>query len=346
MRIEAMKIDDSRQASLDDLTADDVVNLVRSEHLAWIDIEIGPEDEKPLTELLVGQLDFHPATVSDCLQPAPYHQPKLDEEQDYKFITFLYYENEPQRHLAVLELNIYVGDSYVITVHRHPYETVKQVLREFPAHITGYEQRAILFVHHILDTIADSFAAHLHTFQEQSDELELAVLRVKGRRAPTIGLFRRHQEQLSAMRQILSTRRALVRLRRTLVAELGIVEQLISEHDYEGAPEDSKEIAIYFHDIADHISKYLEIIEGLDRTMNHLMEVHNLVTGHRTNETIYILTIVAAVMLPLNLIVGFFGMNFGNLWFADTWWGIWLVVAMMLALSAVLLAFFRAKGWI
>ena len=121
---------------------------------------------------------------------------------------------------------------------------------------------------------------------------------------------------------------------------------MIAEYDFEGAPEESEEIGIYYGDIADHMRKYLEIIESQDRTMTHLMEIHHLVSGHRTSEIIYILTILSAVMLPLNLIVGFFGMNFDNLCFSHVTWGIWLVAGLMVGISVLLMWFFRAKGWI
>jgi magnesium transporter len=148
------------------------------------------------------------------------------------------------------------------------------------------------------------------------------------------------------MRRILESRQALVMLRRTLAGEKAIVDQLVGEYDYEDAPEESEEIAIYYRDISDHIGKYLEIIESETGTLNHLMEVHTLITGHRTNEIVYVLTIISTVMLPLNLVVGFWGMNFENLWFAHHWAGIWIVVALMLTISGGLLWFFRSKDWI
>jgi magnesium transporter len=346
VRIEAIKIEGRHALSQTALTPEDVVKLVRSENFTWIDIDISHTTEQALKDLLVGKLDFHPATAWDCYQPSPYHQPKMDEEQNYKFITFLYYEQAAGGELTVREINMYVSETYVISVHRHPCPEYQAAFKRMPRHITEYQARAILFLHHMLDVIIESFTPILRSIQQRSDELEIAVLRGQRRHMITMAPFKRHDEELTDMKQILRSRQALVMLRRTLNGEVAIVNQLINEYDYENAPEESEEIAIYFRDVADHIGKYLEIIEGEDRTTNHLMEIHTLITGHRTNEIVYVLTLISTIMLPLNLVVGFWGMNFEDLWFIRHEHGIWLVVLLMVAITVSLAVFFRSKDWI
>ena len=346
MRVEAIKLEGNQPVNLTGLDADDVLALVQSSYFTWIDIHLDSSSGPELYELLVDRLDFHPATVEDCLQEGSFHQPKIDEEQDYRFATFIYYEHRKGVKLLARELNVYFSATYVITVHRHTCEELLAQIRKFPRVITDYEQRAVLFMHHVLDMVIDSFAIVLHDFSQLSEQLEIAVLKAKRLKKLTGPLFRRPKDQLSDMRGILKLRRSLVRLRRTLVEEELIVDALVDEYDYDDAPEESKEIAIYFRDVSDHIGKYLEIIEGLESTMNHLMEVHALITSHRTNEIIYLLTIVSAIMLPLNLIVGFFGMNFDNLWLTHNWWGIWTVTLLMVGIVFMLFFFFRAKEWI
>jgi magnesium transporter len=343
--IQAIKLEGEQAVRLSPLSAAEVLKLVRDENFTWIDIQVDHASTESIRHLLADELDFHPATVEDCLHLAAYHQPKMDEEQDYRFITFIYYEHISTGKLQHREIHAYVGTNFVITLHRHNCPDYLAEFARLPRHITEYKQRAILFLHHILDTIADSFAPILHDLHELTDELEIDVLRTR-RHVLSFNLMRRHKDELGDMRTILRNRRSLVMLRRSLAGELEIVKQLIAEYDYEGAPETSEEIAIYFRDIADHTGKYLEIIEGLDRAMTHLMEVHSLVTGHRTNEIIYILTLISTVMLPLNLIVGFFGMNFDNLWFMHSSFGVWGVTFLMVAVTFGLFLFFRSKEWI
>lgn len=352
MRIEALKIDGEAPLRLSGIDVDAAVELIRSEAFTWIDLDISDSSQARLRKLLVEHLDFHPATLDDCVQPTPYHQPKLDEEQDYKFLSFIYYTGTLDKELTAKEINIYVGRTYVITVHREQIPEFMDKFREMPQHITKYQQRAGLFLHHILDTIVNSFRGILRDLQQRSDELELSILSDQpGKRRDPLAASgsvptARKRDQLADMRDILRCRQALVLLRRTLTAEQNIVRLLVDEYDYEGAPESSEEIAIYFRDISDRVAKYLEIIESEERALNHLMEVKHLVTNTRTNEIIYILTIMSTIMLPLNLIVGFFGMNFDDLWLIHHNFGIELVTAMLIGVTIALMFFFKRKRWI
>lgn len=346
MRIEAVKLEGGRPNTFTVLKTDEVVELVRSEQFTWLDIDISKTSEPILRELLVSRLDFHPATVTDCFQVTPYHQAKMEEEQNYRFITFLYYEQAGREEFTVRELNIYVADTYVITVHRHPLGGLLPAMKAIPKYVSEYQQSAVLFLHHILSRISDGFSTVLQSVQQACDELEVSTLAPRRQREFSLNPFRR-SDQLTDMRRILRARQAIVMLRKTLLAELAIINNLIGDYDYEGAPEKSEEIAIYFRDIADHMNKYLEVIESEDRTLNHLMEVHHLVSNNRTNEIITVLTVLSAIMLPLNLIVGFWGMNFDNLWWAhDHRGGIWVVVGLMVAVLVALIAYFRAKQWL
>lgn len=345
MRIEAVKFEGLQPVNVSVLKTDDVVALVQSEPFTWVDIDISRTSEETLRELLVSKLDFHPATVEDCFSQTPYHQPKIDEEPAYKFITFIYFEQVPGEELAVRELNLFLGSNYVITVHRHALGPVLTAVRKMPRHIIENESHAVLFAHHVLDVLADTFLGILKEIQRTVDELELSVLRSRTQRMISLNPFRR-EEHLTDMRRILRSRQSIVMLRKTLATARGIIDKLIEDYDYEGTTEASQEIAIYFRDIHDHMGKYLEIVESEDGALTHLMEVQHLVSNYRTNEIIVVLTVLSAIMLPLNLIVGFFGMNFDQFHFYHTAWGIWVVSLSMVGLSAGLIAYFRAKGWL
>jgi magnesium transporter len=58
------------------------------------------------------------------------------------------------------------------------------------------------------------------------------------------------------------------------------------------------------------------------------------------------LTALTAIFLPLNLITGFFGMNFEFLPLIDRKDGIWWAVGSMLLLSAVLMTVFLRKRYL
>ncbi|MCB0390930.1 MAG: hypothetical protein KDD58_06560 [Bdellovibrionales bacterium] len=63
------------------------------------------------------------------------------------------------------------------------------------------------------------------------------------------------------------------------------------------------------------------------------------IKGDRLNKSIFILTVISGLFLPLNLVVGFFGMNTENLFFKDNPAGTHYVFYILLGLLALLLFF-------
>jgi magnesium transporter len=69
--------------------------------------------------------------------------------------------------------------------------------------------------------------------------------------------------------------------------------------------------------------------------LDYLYSFYNAKSNDKMNKMIYILTIISAIFLPLNLIVGFFGMNTTSLPFSSGNFGTHYVVTIMLSLIII-----------
>jgi magnesium transporter len=98
----------------------------------------------------------------------------------------------------------------------------------------------------------------------------------------------------------------LARMRRRLGPQRGIFERISEEIGrIKGLQADSQQ---YFERIYLQLSR---LVDGIDAASDGMAKLIDL----RLNETIYWLTVVATVFLPLTFVTGFFGMNFG--WMVD-----------------------------
>lgn len=66
----------------------------------------------------------------------------------------------------------------------------------------------------------------------------------------------------------------------------------------------------------------------------------------RTSEIARVLTVVSAIILPLSLIAGIYGMNFAYMPELQHPWGYFLALSLMGLLALYLIVFFRRLGWI
>ncbi|MBL8326389.1 MAG: magnesium transporter CorA, partial [Rubrivivax sp.] len=63
-------------------------------------------------------------------------------------------------------------------------------------------------------------------------------------------------------------------------------------------------------DVLEHIERVLGHVRRLEQSAETVVQMHFSAQSHRTNDIMRTLTALTAVFLPLNLITGFFGMNF------------------------------------
>ena len=91
------------------------------------------------------------------------------------------------------------------------------------------------------------------------------------------------------------------------------------------------------------------LIHGLDATRAGLadaLDAYHGAEARQSTEVTRVLTIYAAVLLPLSLVVGFFGMNFADLPLIEESWGWVAVVIGMAVITFVSLGMFVASGWL
>ena len=69
------------------------------------------------------------------------------------------------------------------------------------------------------------------------------------------------------------------------------------------------------------------------------------VVSNRLNEIMKVLTIFSAIMLPLTLIAGIYGMNFANEPELHWRFGYWYALGLMAVTAIIMLIWFRRKGW-
>jgi zinc transporter len=108
----------------------------------------------------------------------------------------------------------------------------------------------------------------------------------------------------------------------------------------------SKRTKLQLREVGDRISRYVEDLEEIrDRSAVLQDELSNQLS-ETTNRTIYVLTIVAAIVLPLSFITGLLGINVGGIPGTDND-GAFLIVCLLIAVFGLAQVWiFRKLKWI
>ena len=86
-------------------------------------------------------------------------------------------------------------------------------------------------------------------------------------------------------------------------------------------------------DVQEHVERVVRHVQRLENQIETTVQMHFNAQSHRTNEIMRTLTALTAVFLPLNLITGFFGMNFEYLPLVHRETGLWWAIGIMTAVA-------------
>jgi Mg2+ and Co2+ transporter CorA len=99
-------------------------------------------------------------------------------------------------------------------------------------------------------------------------------------------------------------------------------------------------------DVLEHIERVLTHVRRLESSAEAAVQMYFAAQSNRTNAIMRTLTVLTAIFLPLNLVTGFFGMNFEGLPLIHSARGFWVIFGLMLVLGMGASIFFWRKRYI
>ena len=137
-------------------------------------------------------------------------------------------------------------------------------------------------------------------------------------------------------------RRDVMMLRRICLPQREIIHRL-ARGDYPGITEKA---AIYFRDIYDNLYRIVDAAMQYQDLVQGTMDAYLSSVNNRLNETMKRLTVISALLMPLTVITGIYGMNFDFMPELRWRYGYLAVLAVMATMCAVLIYWFKKKQWI
>src|SRR3954468_6270907 len=267
---------------LDHFDADRIRALCASGHFFWLDLT-APTDAQigELAEIL----DLPPLAVEDTIE---FHQrPKVDDYGERLLVVF--YGAEPTTGGAqLMEVHVHLAPGRVITIHRERCGLLESV-REAHAHS---DQEG---VYRIFDTLSESVLGYV-----RGVETEVSGLEQRAFERPSPGDRRRITElraKLFRLMQVIEPQRDM------LVGGDAAIERVLGM--------ESGQVHHPFADVRDDLVLAVNLAAYCRELLAEALNVYLQATSNRLNEIATRLTLLATVFVPLTIITGFFGMNFG-----------------------------------
>lgn len=293
----------------------------------WIDISADFEKHRGF---LKDVLHIHPLSIEDVLHTRML--PKVEEYDDYLFIilhdiVLLDKTGDSEPGIKTHELYIFLGKNFAVTIHKERIRSIDS-FEENPqtlAHTFSQGAEAVAFA--IIRKMIDNYFPMLERVEARLDSSEDAIFETATSKD---------------LQGILSIRKGIAKLRSIATQQLDIINRiaigefkLISPHGL-----------LLARDVYDHLYRVSEMVAFFRETTMGLLDAYLSEINNKMNQVMKVLTVIATLLLPLGVVVGFYGMNFRRLPGLDHPYG-WLYMLIgLFAIMSTMLAWFRHKKWI
>ena len=291
----------------------------------WINID--GLHEASIIEQMTTHFDIHPLVLEDMLNTD--QRPKTDDYGNYLFTVLkaLHYDQE-EGEFVTEQISLVLGPDYVLSLRERDsgsFDAVIERLRKPKSHIRQGGPDYLAYA--LIDAIVDSYFGLFERIGEEVEDVEDELIS-----QPTPGTLQ-HIHKLK--RSMISLRKSVWPLRE-VVANLEKVD----------SSRITKSTQIYLRDVYDHTVQVLETIEGYRDTISGMLDIYLSSVSNKLNEVMKVLTIIATIFIPVTFLTGVFGMNFKHMSVLDLPFAFPGSLVLMAGVAAVLLIYFRKKGWI
>ncbi|WP_030055571.1 MULTISPECIES: magnesium and cobalt transport protein CorA [Streptomyces] len=270
---------------------------------------------------------LHPLAVEDAV--SAHQRPKVEAYQGSLFVTLKTLGYAPGAHVVTVgEVMVFLGPDFVMTV-RHGEDSPLGGLRarlEQEPELLRFGPSSVL--HSVADTIVDGYVEVAAALQSDLDDLEADIFTPTRVGRDTAGRIYGYK------RQVMSVRRATGPL----------LEPMLTLE--RGARFVRPETAPYLRDVADHLARVNDQVDGMDRLLSDILNANLAQVSVQQNNDMRKISAWAALAAVPTMIAGIYGMNFDDMPELHQPWGYPAVLALMAGVCVVLHRVFKRHDWL
>ena len=302
---------------------DDCFTYKDKPSITWINID--GIHQVDIIEKIGKHYGLHPLVLEDIVNSG--QRPKIEDYDDYIFIV-LKMLHQPKDEIIAEQISIVLGKNFVISFQ----ETSGDVFNIIRGRIRNAKGRirkmgSDYLAYTLMDSIVDNYYVVLERIGEKIEVMEEEVVD-----NPTPNTL---QNIHNLKRELIFLRKSVWPLR-DVISRLNRAESSIIQEATE----------IFIRDLYDHTIQVMDTIDTFRDMNSGMLDVYLSSISNKMNEVMKVLTIFAAIFIPLTFIAGVYGMNFQNMPELSLEWGYFFALFIMLLVGVFMVIYFRRKRWL
>ena len=225
----------------------------------------------------------------------------------------------------MVAIRIWIDDKRIISVRRRKLMSVDDIQKTIQS---GHgPETSGEFLVSLTDRLVDRMSAVVENINDAIDELEDKVITAE------------NYELRTSLAQL---RREIISLRRYLAPQRDALARLHIEPVNWFQPTDRMRL----REITDRTIRYLEDLDSARERASVTNEELMGRLSEQVDKRMYLLSLVAAIFLPMGFLTGLLGVNVGGIPGANYHWAFMIVTVGMLVIAGILILLFKRKKWI
>ena len=307
--------------SLPSAKTTDVVPEIPRDSWVWLDLSA---ESRETVEATCDSFGIPERFIADTL--AEGSLPLLEEQRDLIYVVLNVFRTTSTGRLGPSEVDLFIGPNFVLSIHDKDIPSTHTVIDRLERGIGLSAASPAGFVAHLAMVGSRRFPALIDHVETQLDSLEELAMGADPR----------------AITEVYALRRDVIVLRRVVVPQRQIYEEL-AEGGHQLLDDHSRK---EFERVADYQTQILESLDAARSLLGSVLETYRGAIADQTNEIVRVLTVFAAILLPLTLISGIFGMNFAEIPLAENPLGFWITVVTMAIGAVALWVYFGRRRFV
>lgn len=271
----------------------------------------------------IGAEKAMPSPVREAIL-APSHGCHIDYEDGWLYGDLPDLRHDFSEARGLVHFRFAFNDTMLIGARKQPLESVDAVRKAVENGSRKFRSPAEL-IEAVMGRSLDGMSGELGKLGDMLDGIEDRVVRDAW-----------HNERQA----LVEARRQLVVIHRQMATLTNLFRHLDHSH-HDELPDPINDMAARLSHRAHTLYHDGEQLQARTRLLqDELMAKLTM----QSNQLLYVLSVMTAVLLPMTIISGLFGMNVGGLPLVDTPMGFWVVTAVSLVIAAITYLFVRRLG--
>lgn len=307
-----------------------MISTYKQNKIVWIDLENPTKEE--IREVME-TYNLAPEVAEDLIDPTV--RTRADKYDNFTYFVLHFPLHVHKKNYVfdkrIEELDFIIGKEFLITIHYSPIEALVDFSKSL--------ETDKLLHHDKITKSSGTLFVHILYKMYKSVQDKIEDIRT------TLGI---HEERIfngqekTMVFELSALNRVLIYFRESMNSH----KDILTLFERTSLSMFGKEFETYIHYITREYNKAQQSIISVKEYTDELRQTNDSLLSTKQNEIMKTLTVINFIILPLNIVVGIFGMNTENTPIVGEQYDFWLIVLLLAIIGLVAFGIFKRKNWL